>query len=534
MLPRVSCPASGCGAVFEVAPAWLGRNMYCPSCGARMTARPTALEGALRAREAAVAGWEGAGAARLPLAVLVDNVRSLWNVGSIFRTADACGACRVVLAGITGCPPRARIEKTALGAERAVSWNYRASAGAAAAELAAAGFVPVAVESAPGAVPLDDFRFPDRVALVVGNEVAGVSAEVLAACPQRVSIPMRGVKNSLNVAVAFGIAAHRAAAALEAAARGAVLALLLPLVLLLSPPPVAAASEAPDEVALPLTLDRVWLRLGSGAGLGRGFKSLGDLVVTAEELEFVTRKRTVFIPMERLGVLSYGKMKGDVDTDWAVIALGRGTPPELIGVRDGSKLGYGARTRSIFLRLKAALKAAAAGPYRVPAGFAAYEGLDDTCALAVPADFQATVQSIARVGSRTPWGHVTFQAPQGSGAAPAFFFERSEAARGSDCGGLTASAREALAARARSDDVWAAGSAPEVVVEPARIDGCEGLRVLARGRGTDGGETVVELLSAASGSMQVTFGLRAPAERAAEFRAPLAGSLATFRFGVAR
>jgi tRNA(Leu) C34 or U34 (ribose-2'-O)-methylase TrmL len=534
--------------VFEVAPVWLGRNMHCPSCGSRMTARPASVEPRLRARERATPGGAG-GAARLPLAVLLDNLRSLWNVGSIFRTADACAASRLVLAGITGCPPRSRIEKTALGAERAVSWTYRASAGQALAELAGEGFVPVALEASPRAVPLDEFPFPGRVALVVGNEVAGVSPEVLEACPHHVSIPMRGVKDSLNVAVAFGIAAHRAAAALEAAGRAAALALAL----LAAAPVLAQAAAAPPpapaagDVALPLTLDRVWLRLGSGAGLGKGFKSLGDLLVTAEGLEFVTRKRTVFIPSERLGVLSYGKIKGDVDTDWAVIALGQADPPELIGVRDGSKLGYGARTRSIFERLKAALKAARAGPYRVPPGLVAYEGLDDTCALAVPEGFEAAVQSIVHAGGRIPWGSVVFSAPAAAGATeaehlarvlegetPAFSFERAEAALSSDCGGLSAPAQAALVERARRDGLFAAGSASTPTTEPVTIDGCRGVRVLARGRRDDGREAVLELLAAARGSMQVVFGLRALSEHHAEFRRPLDAALATFRFGVAR
>ena len=98
-------------------PEWLGRNMYCPACGVRMTAKPLQVEAALRERERSAAGGRGSAIQRLPLVALVDNVRSLWNVGSIFRTADACGIREIVLAGISGCPPRPEITKTALGAE---------------------------------------------------------------------------------------------------------------------------------------------------------------------------------------------------------------------------------------------------------------------------------------------------------------------------------------------------------------------------------------------------------------------------------
>jgi tRNA G18 (ribose-2'-O)-methylase SpoU len=150
--------------------------------------------------------------------VLVDNVRSLWNVGSILRTSDACGVREVVLAGITGTPPRVQISKTALGAEQAVAWRYRAEPGEALEELIANGYTPVAVEATPRAVPLDEMAWPSPVCLVIGNEVAGVTPRVLEACPHHASIPMRGVKDSLNVAVAFGIAAHHVARVLERAA----------------------------------------------------------------------------------------------------------------------------------------------------------------------------------------------------------------------------------------------------------------------------------------------------------------------------
>jgi len=172
------------------------------------------VEERLHEQELRVRGGKGSGVARLPFAVVVDNVRSLWNVGSIFRTADACGVRELVLCGISGCPPRQEISKTALGAERAVAWSYRAEPLAAVRRLAEEGYNPVALETSARAVPLDKIGWPSRVCLVVGNEVAGISQPVLDACALHVTIPMYGVKDSLNVAVAFGIVAHRAAGAL--------------------------------------------------------------------------------------------------------------------------------------------------------------------------------------------------------------------------------------------------------------------------------------------------------------------------------
>jgi tRNA G18 (ribose-2'-O)-methylase SpoU len=215
----VRCPSPRCSAVFTLDERRLGRSIHCPVCGVRMTARPLAIEAGLAAQQRRIRGGSGEAVARLPLAVLVDNVRSLWNVGSILRTADACGVREVVLAGITGAPPRQQISKTALGAEEAVAWRYRADALEALRELTAGGYAPVAVETTPRSLPVERCVWRTPVCLVIGNEVAGVTPQVLDACPQHASIPMRGVKNSLNVAVAFGIAAHHVAGVLERAGR---------------------------------------------------------------------------------------------------------------------------------------------------------------------------------------------------------------------------------------------------------------------------------------------------------------------------
>ncbi|MCH7781009.1 MAG: TrmH family RNA methyltransferase, partial [Acidobacteria bacterium] len=91
-----------------------------------MTARPLEVERKLLEQQARIGGGEGAEIERLPFAVVLDNVRSLWNVGSMFRTADACGVQKMMLTGVTGYPPRPELSKTALGAEQAVAWSYLA------------------------------------------------------------------------------------------------------------------------------------------------------------------------------------------------------------------------------------------------------------------------------------------------------------------------------------------------------------------------------------------------------------------------
>lgn len=144
--------------------------------------------------------------------VLLDNLRSTYNVGSIFRTADGAGWDRLYLGGITPTPAHPRVGKTALGAENSLAWEYHANSVALAARLKAAGNLLWILECSPAAIPL---HAPELVrglnrdlVLVMGNEVVGVDPGILELCDQVVAIPMAGQKGSLNVAVAFGVAAY--------------------------------------------------------------------------------------------------------------------------------------------------------------------------------------------------------------------------------------------------------------------------------------------------------------------------------------
>ncbi len=146
-------------------------------------------------------------AEKLPLVVVLDNVRSLHNVGSVFRTADAFRLAGVVLCGITACPPSAEIHKTALGAEDAVDWHYEKDTLTAVEQLKHEGYEVLAVEQVEGSAMLDDLKLDvtKRYALVMGNEVKGVRQDVVDACAGAVEIPQYGTKHSLNVSVSAGI-----------------------------------------------------------------------------------------------------------------------------------------------------------------------------------------------------------------------------------------------------------------------------------------------------------------------------------------
>jgi len=145
---------------------------------------------------------------RLPVSILLDNVRSLYNVGAFFRTADAAGVAQLILAGITGHPPQRALTKTALGAEERVGWEHTWDAGAALHKLRESGHEIAAIETTVHAIDLFDWkpRFP--VCIVFGHEVDGIRPEVAALCDTHIRIPMLGTKHSLNVATAGGVVVY--------------------------------------------------------------------------------------------------------------------------------------------------------------------------------------------------------------------------------------------------------------------------------------------------------------------------------------
>ncbi|MEW6406996.1 MAG: TrmH family RNA methyltransferase, partial [Chloroflexota bacterium] len=150
---------------------------------------------------------QGAPARRGELAALLDNIRSAWNVGSIFRTADGFGLPHLHLCGITPTPAMDALKKTALSAESTVSWSYHKNALAAAQELKAGGCRLLALEESERAIPIHDANLGNKKAiLIAGNEVTGVDPGILEICDQILYIPMRGGKKSFNVAVAFAVA----------------------------------------------------------------------------------------------------------------------------------------------------------------------------------------------------------------------------------------------------------------------------------------------------------------------------------------
>ncbi|MCE7981282.1 MAG: TrmH family RNA methyltransferase [Caldilinea sp. CFX5] len=192
------CTDESCRLRFPMPPDALPGDR-CPRCGSRTV---------VVAESNAPSETTDTTPTRLPIEALLDNVRSLFNVGSIFRSADGAGFQRLHLCGITPTPENPKLAKTALGAEQAVAWRHERNGVDAVEALRSQGFTRWALEEHPQAESLLTVTLPPApLVLVVGNEVTGVDPGILAGCDKIVAIPMYGVKRSLNVATAFGVAA---------------------------------------------------------------------------------------------------------------------------------------------------------------------------------------------------------------------------------------------------------------------------------------------------------------------------------------
>jgi tRNA G18 (ribose-2'-O)-methylase SpoU len=198
------CSNSRCGMRFPL-DCELYDGRYCPRCGAP-----------LERHEAGVLAQKPPAAPKPEFKVIgaLDNIRSAYNVGAIFRTADGAGLLELLLGGITSTPDeQPAISKTSLGAEKSIQWSYCPNLPEVLVDLKANKCLILALEFAPGASSLQAFRLshplPNQVALVVGNEPAGVDPAILRIADQVVYIPMNGDKTSLNVSVAFGIAVYQ-------------------------------------------------------------------------------------------------------------------------------------------------------------------------------------------------------------------------------------------------------------------------------------------------------------------------------------
>ncbi|MFI3259994.1 MAG: RNA methyltransferase [Rikenellaceae bacterium] len=145
--------------------------------------------------------------AKIPVVVVLDNIRSAQNIGAFFRTSDAFSISHIGLCGITATPPSRDIHKSALGAEMSVEWSYHPQTSEYVERLKAEGYITLAIEQVEGATMLHEMRYEadKKYALIFGNEVMGVDQEVVDICDGSIEIPQSGTKHSINVSVAGGV-----------------------------------------------------------------------------------------------------------------------------------------------------------------------------------------------------------------------------------------------------------------------------------------------------------------------------------------
>jgi 23S rRNA (guanosine2251-2'-O)-methyltransferase len=179
-------------------------SIYCPKCGSDTNI-------AARSSPQTHHSPRSLQPASLRVCALVDNIRSAFNVGAVFRTADGCHFEHIHLCGITPTPENQRVAKTALGAENIVPWSFHPNSIQTAKELRKDGWLLLCLENSPHANSIfsstsEEIDAP--IALIIGNEIAGVDPQLIAMCDRILNIPMLGYKRSLNAAIAFGIAAY--------------------------------------------------------------------------------------------------------------------------------------------------------------------------------------------------------------------------------------------------------------------------------------------------------------------------------------
>ncbi len=139
---------------------------------------------------------------------IIEDVRSLYNVGSMFRTADCAGIERLYLCGYTGCPPRKEIDKTALGADKMVPWEHHADSVELAKSVVEQGYQLLALEHRMDSQSIWDIELKDKICLAFGNELGGLSPGLIEVADATVHLPLYGLKTSMNVSVAFGVAVY--------------------------------------------------------------------------------------------------------------------------------------------------------------------------------------------------------------------------------------------------------------------------------------------------------------------------------------
>jgi len=317
------------------------------------------------------------------------------------------------------------------------------------------------------------------------------------------------------------------------------------------------ASEVPSADGYPRTIEKIWYRTGKERGF-TGPKHSGDLMITRDSLEFLSKKADISIPFESVGMISFGKMRGDVNTDWVVLTVRDGSVQRLIGFRDGRRLGYGHRTPEIFETVLEIAEELSWGQFMAPDGLEPYTELDHLLAVAVPEGWASYHHEMISSAGSVSWGTVVFT-PEAMtsdasenhlevserelaleaiqrGETTAWVVRRVESTGGMSCEGFTDKALKTLAGWIARDPFLNVPFDPpgSAAFEAVTIGACQGVRAVLRADGSTAPVPVVELRAVTQGHATLIMALRTTAEDHENDLKLFEAALPTVKFAITR
>ena len=335
------------------------------------------------------------------------------------------------------------------------------------------------------------------------------------------------------------------------------LALGAPLAIAADVPQADSTGNASEAVAYPRTIQKIWYRTGKDLGFA-GPKHSGDLMITRTSLEFLSKKADISIPFEAIGMISFGKMRGDVNTDWVVLTIEDGGSRKLIGFRDGRRLGYGVRTPDIYEDVLDVAEELAWGQFAAPEGLVPYTELDHVFAVAVPEGWPSYHHEMISSGGNVFWGTVLFTPESMTsdasenhlggterelaleaiqrGETSAWIFRRVESKGGMTCEGFTDKALNKLANWVTTDPFLNVPfDAPEATAfEPAAIGVCRGVKATLRAPAVSGPDLVLELRAVSQANATLILALRTNVDDLETDLKLFEAALPTVKFAITR
>jgi hypothetical protein len=290
-------------------------------------------------------------------------------------------------------------------------------------------------------------------------------------------------------------------------------------------------SDEPGANGYPRTIQKIWYRTGKERGF-TGPKHSGDLMITRDSLEFLSKKADITIPFESVGMISFGKMRGDVNTDWVVLTVRDGGARRLIGFRDGRKMGYGSRTPEIFETVLDVAEELSWAQFTAPEKLEAYTELDHVIAVAVPQDWSSYHHEMVSTEGSVFWGTVIFTPElmtsdasenhlEGTerelaleaiqrGETTAWIIRRVQSGGGMSCDGFTKKALKTLAGWITRDPFLGVPfeATDSAVFEPSTIGVCQGVRMSLHADDSTTPVPVLEVRAVSQGDVTLILGLR--------------------------